>query len=89
MTRGRGPAELTFDVLALVLLAGAVGLYLYAYLGMRSLEQGQIVPEPGEWLMTHWDRYRKASRLALWLGGGGVAAAIWSVIRYGRHRGRP
>jgi hypothetical protein len=75
------------DVIALVFVIGGASGYTYAYIGMQRLAGRNGAKPAKEWLLPHFDRYWKASRLALVVAGIGIAIGVGSAIaRLVRHR---
>ncbi|HVE79104.1 MAG TPA: hypothetical protein VNA89_09600 [Gemmatimonadaceae bacterium] len=85
MTRAVSARGRATDALALAVLAGGSAVYLWAFAGMRALQERRITAAPGELLVTRWDLYSRASRWGIALAAGGIAigvvAHLWHRFR--------
>jgi len=72
------------DVIAMVVLYAGVGLYVYAWFGMRNLATKQLVIPKGIAAMRYFDTYWQMSRIAILIMFAGVATTAWSYWSYSR-----
>jgi hypothetical protein len=77
-------ADRTRDAVAVLVLLAGIGLYAYAWSGMRNLAAKQLVIPKGVAAMRYFDSYWQMSRLAILIMIAGTAAIVWSCWSYSR-----
>ena len=82
-------ADRARDAIAAAILAVGAALWLYGFLGLRTLEQNPITVEPGgltavEQAVWYWN-FTRAGKLVLAVG---VVAILWSYWKHHRHSTR-
>lgn len=89
MTRPVSTAARLTDAVALALLAGGGAVYLWAFAGMRALQEQRITAAPGELLVTRWETYSRAGRWGIAVAAGGIAVGVIAHLMHVIRRRAP